>query len=195
MCYPLSVLIPGAATAVWSGAPQGSNLLLLPALRKRAPEGLRQGEPICGLLARIPANPRPLFCFLTLSLPPRIPTGPMECAVSCAGQQLLSRCCSALRWFLPASLCVFLYARAASEGLANGDLLTKGPFHRWWVKCSGTHCWPHPAKLCLSLLQRGCGKDLRLASGLGGSPTGDGTGSIHIKESPSPEQNSMTILF
>lgn len=62
MHRPSLILIPRVAiTAQNPGPPGGSNLLMLPVLRKGVLEGPWKGEQICGRRARISANPYPLF--------------------------------------------------------------------------------------------------------------------------------------
>lgn len=59
---PSLILIPRVAITVQNlGPPRGSNLLMLPVLRKGVLEGPWKGEQICGRRARISANPYPLF--------------------------------------------------------------------------------------------------------------------------------------
>lgn len=105
---------PGQQLQCGAGAPQGSNLLLLPVLRKRAPVGLQQGEPICGLLARIPANPRPLFVSWPCPCLPAFP--PVPWSARCRARANSCSPDAAMLWdgfSLPPCVCSYMWERRA----------------------------------------------------------------------------------
>lgn len=105
---------PGQQLQCGAGAPQGSNLLLLPVLGKRAPVGLQQGEPICGLLARIPANPRPLFVSWPCPCLPAFP--PVPWSARCRARANSCSPDAAMLWdgfSLPPCVCSYMWERRA----------------------------------------------------------------------------------
>lgn len=140
---PSLILIPRVAiTGQNPGPPGGSNLLVLPVLRKGVLEGPWKGEQISGRRARISANPYPLCiswpCPCLSAFPP---------VLESAGCSTQANSCSpdvAMLWdgFLPAFFSPMRFSTQEQyKGRCQMEASSPEDLFSWqWMKFSDTCC-------------------------------------------------------